>query len=144
MWQARGNVSERESLSDRALRFARALIVGGGATIVDFSLLVACIRLLGMTPTLARLPALCAGASVQFFGNRNFTFRAQAGNLSRQARYFVAAELLPLALNFWLFSWLATKVHAVPPELLSFVGTFVVFVTFTYPMRRLVIFKVPS
>jgi len=35
-------------------------------------------------------------------------------------------------------------VHGVAPELLSFAGTFVVFVTFAYPMRRLVIFKLPS
>jgi hypothetical protein len=35
-------------------------------------------------------------------------------------------------------------VHFVPPELLSFAGTFVVFVTFAYPVRRLLIFKIPS
>ena len=137
-------VSEAERWSDRALRFVRALIVGSGATLVDFSLFSACIRLIGMTPTAARLPALCAGASVQFFGNRSFTFRAQAGSLSRQARFFVAAELFTLLLNFGLFSWLAPQVHGVAPELLSFVGTFVVFVTFAYPMRRLVIFKLPD
>jgi len=140
----RRTVSEGEHLSVRALRFARALIVGGGATLVDFSLFSTCIRLIGMTPTAARLPALCAGASVQFFGNRSFTFRAQAGSLSRQARFFVAAELVTLLLNFGVFSWLVPQVHGVAPELLSFAGTFVVFVTFAYPMRRLVIFKLPS
>jgi putative flippase GtrA len=136
-------VSDDEGLSERALRFARALIVGSGATLVDFSLFTTCIRLVGMTPTAARLPALCAGASVQFFGNRSYTFRAQAGSLSRQARFFVAAEVTTLLLNFAVFSWLVPKVRGVPPELLSFVGTFVVFVTFAYPMRRLVIFKLP-
>jgi hypothetical protein len=35
-------------------------------------------------------------------------------------------------------------VHGVPPELVSFFGTFVVFITFAYPMRRLVIFKLPN
>ena len=97
-----------------------------------------------MTPTAARLPALCAGASLQFFGNRSFTFRAQAGSLSRQARLFVAAELATLLLNFFLFRWLVPQVHGVPPELLSFAGTFIVFVTFAYPLRRLLIFKLPS
>jgi putative flippase GtrA len=134
-------VSER--LSERLLRFARALIVGSGATLIDFSLFSTCIRWIGMTPVAARLPALCAGASVQFFGNRSFTFRAQAGSLSRQARYFVAAELLTLLLNFAIFSWLVPRVHGVAPELLSFAGTFIVFVGFAYPMRRLVIFKPP-
>lgn len=136
-------MSEPERWSDRAFRFARALIVGSGATLVDFSLFSACIRLIGMTPTAARLPALCAGASLQFFGNRSFTFRAQAGSLSRQARFFVAAELFTLLLNYGLFSWLVPRVPGVAPEILSFVGTFVTFVTFAYPMRRLVIFKLP-
>src|SRR5882757_4268294 len=143
MWQGWPEVSEGERLSDRALRFARALIVGSGATLVDFSLLTTCIRLVGMTPTAARLPALCAGASVQFFGNRTFTFRAQAGSLSRQARFFVAAELVTLLLNFGVFSWLVPRVHGIAPELVSFAGSFLVFVTFAYPMRRLVIFKLP-
>ena len=139
-----GNVNEAERLSDRALRFLRALIVGSGATLVDFSLFSTCIRLVGMTPTAARLPALCAGASVQFFGNRSFTFRAQAGSLSRQARFFVAAELVTLLMNYGVFSWLVPRVHGIAPELVSFAGTFIVFVTFAYPMRRLVIFKLPS
>lgn len=137
-------MSQRDRLGVRALRFGRALIVGGGATLVDFSLFSTCIRLVGMTPTTARLPALVAGASVQFFGNRTFTFRAQAGSLSRQARFFVAAELVTLLLNFVLFSWLVPQVQGVAPELLSFAGTFIVFVTFAYPMRRLVIFKLPD
>ena len=139
-----GNVNEAERLSERALRFVRALIVGSGATLVDFSLFSTCIRLVGMTPTAARLPALCAGASVQFFGNRTFTFRAQAGSLPRQARSFVAAELVTLLLNYGVFSWLVPRVHGIAPELVSFAGTFIVFVAFAYPMRRLVIFKMPS
>ena len=81
---------------------------------------------------------------MQFFGNRSFTFRAQAGSLSRQARFFVAAELVTLLLNYGVFSWLVPRVHGIAPELVSFAGTFVVFVTFAYPMRRLVIFKLPG
>jgi len=83
-------------------------------------------------------------ASVQFFGNRSFTFRAQAGSLSRQARFFVVVELAALLMNYFLFRWLVPKVHVLPPELVSFLGTFIVFVTFAYPMRRLVIFKLPE
>ena len=65
--------NRRESLGERALRFARALVVGSGATLVDFSVLTACIRLAQIAPTSARLPALVAGASVQFFGNRTYS-----------------------------------------------------------------------
>ena len=144
MWSADENVNEAERWTDRALRFVRALLVGSGATLVDFSLFSACIRLVGMTPIAARLPALCAGASVQFFGNRTYTFRAQAGSISRQARFFVVAELVTLLMNYGVFSWLVPRVHGIAPELVSFAGTFLVFVTFAYPVRRLVIFKLPS
>ena len=133
-----------EALLTRFFRFVRALIVGSGATLVDFSVLTTCIRLAGLAPTSARLPALLAGASVQFFGNRTYTFRARAGRIGRQAKLFVCAEALTLALNYSLFRFLAPRVHFVPPEVVSFAGTFIVFVTFAYPVRRLVIFKVPS
>jgi putative flippase GtrA len=124
------------------LRFARALVVGSGATLVDFSVFTTCIRVAGIAPTWARLPALVAGASVQFIGNRTFTFRAQAGNLTRQAKLFLAAELVTLALNWTAFRFLVPRITVVPAELIAFIGSFIVFVVFAYPMRRLVIFRV--
>jgi putative flippase GtrA len=133
-----------EPLLVRFFRFVRAIIVGSGATLVDFSVLTSCIRLVGLAPTSARLPALLAGASVQFFGNRTFTFRAQAGRIGRQAKLFLCAEVVTLASNYVLFRFLAARVHFVPPEVVSFAASFVVFVTFSYPVRMLVIFKVPS
>jgi putative flippase GtrA len=132
-----------ETFFDRAARFARALVVGGGATIVDFSVLTTCIRVAGIAPTTARLPALLCGAAVQFFGNRTFTFRAQRGRISRQAVLFVLFEAATLAMNFSLYRVLAPRITIVPPEITSFLGTFIVFVGFAYPMRKLVIFKVP-
>ncbi|HKQ71626.1 MAG TPA: GtrA family protein [Polyangiaceae bacterium] len=119
----------------------RALVVGSGATLVDVSVLSTCIYVAGLAPTSARVPALLAGASVQFFGNRTYTFRAQAGRIGRQAKLFIAAELCALALNYGLFRWLVPRVHFIPPVLTSFVGTFIVFITFAYPIRRLVIFR---
>jgi putative flippase GtrA len=133
-----------ESLLTRLFRFVRALIVGSGATLVDFSVLTTCIRLAGLAPTTARLPALMAGASVQFFGNRTYTFRARAERIGRQAKLFIIAEVITFALNYTLFRLLVARVHFAPPEALSFAGTFIVFVTFAYPVRRLVIFKVPA
>ena len=80
-----------ETWLTRAFRFGRALMVGSGATLVDFSIFTTCVRAIDVAPTHARLPALLAGACVQFVGNRRFTFRAQAGRLSRQLKLFVAA-----------------------------------------------------
>jgi putative flippase GtrA len=120
------------------------LIVGSGATLADFSVFETCVRAAGIAPGSARLPALVTGACCQFFGNRAFTFRASAGKLSRQARLFVLAEAITLALNWSLFQLLLKHIPSVAPELLSFLGTFLVFVSFAYPVRRLVIFRLPE
>ncbi|HMI86034.1 MAG TPA: GtrA family protein [Polyangiaceae bacterium] len=134
----------RESFFDRSYRFARTIIVGSGATAIDFVVLTSCIRVAGLPPVAARVPALIAGATFQFFGNRTFAFRAQAGSVSRQAKLFVAAEVVAVLLNVSLYRWLVPRIQVLPPELTSFVGTFIVFVTFGYPVRKLVIFRVPE
>ncbi|MDF2694781.1 MAG: hypothetical protein K0S65_3164 [Labilithrix sp.] len=131
----------KERLIDRVWRFTRACIVGGGATLVDLSVLTTCIRLLGVAPVSARIPALVAGASVQFFGNRTFTFRAQSKDMARQAKLFVVFEIATLALNWTIYRVLQPRLTMIPPELVSFLGTFATFVLFAYPARRLVIFR---
>jgi putative flippase GtrA len=133
-----------EPLLQRVLRFGRAVIVGSGATLADFSVFTTCVRLAGMAPSAARLPALLTGACFQFFGNRSFTFRAQAGKLTRQAWLFVIAEGITLGLNWSIFHLLVTHVDGVAPELLGFLGTFVTFVAFAYPVRRWVVFRMPT
>jgi len=130
-----------EPLLTRAWRFGRALIVGSGATLVDFSIFTTCVRAIDIAPAHARLPALVAGACVQFVGNRSFTFRAQSGRLARQLQLFLVAELVTLALNWSIFQLLLARVHGLPPELVSFLGTGLVFLVFAYPVRKLVIFK---
>lgn len=132
-----------ESLYTRALRFGRALVVGSGATLVDFSIFSTCVRAIDVAPTHARLPALLAGACVQFVGSRGYTFRARAGKLSRQLKLFLAAEAITLGLNWSIFQLLIRRIHGLPPELVSFLGTGLVFVIFAYPVRRLVIFRLP-
>ncbi len=132
-----------ETWLTRAWRFGRALVVGSGATLVDFSIFTTCVRAIDVAPAQARLPALLAGACVQFVGNRRFTFRAQAGKLSRQVKLFLMAEAVTLGLNWAVFQLLLRHVHGVPAELVSFLGTGLVFLLFAYPVRRLVIFKLP-
>jgi putative flippase GtrA len=132
-----------EPLIDRLRRFSRALMVGSGATLIDFSILTTAIRVFDVAPASARLPALVAGASFQFFGNRSFTFRAQAGRITRQAKLFVLAELATLLFNYGTFRLLVPRVTFLPPELVSFLGTVIVFVGFAYPIRKLVVFRLP-
>ncbi len=132
----------KETLSTRGFRFSRALMVGACATAADFAVLTTLVRLIQVSPAYARFPALLTGCLVQFFGNRGFTFRAQEGRLSRQARLFLLFESTTLGLNLLLFQGLLKVLPAVAPELLSFLGTFVVFVAFNYPIRKHVIFLV--
>ena len=132
-----------EPLARRLWRFARAAIVGSGATLADFTIFETGTRLLGITPSVARLPALVTGACFQFFGNRSFTFRAQTGSLTRQAWLFLVAEAITLGLNWSVFHVLVTRVQGAPPELLGIVGTSLTFVGFAYPVRRLVVFRLP-
>jgi putative flippase GtrA len=134
--------AEGEALHVRAFRFSRALIVGGFATLGDFTVLTTLVRLLGVDPAWARAPALATGACIQFLGNRTFTFRAQAGRLSRQAKLFLVFETVTLLLNWLIYQGLLRALPGVAPELISFLGTFLVFVCFNYPMRKNVIFLV--
>jgi putative flippase GtrA len=133
---------EIESLLPRVMRFLRSALVGGAATIVDFATLECCARLLGMEPTHAKLPALAAGALVQFVGSRTFAFRARGGSMRRQAALFALTELATLSMN-WLMFRLLVGALRVPMELANAVGTFVVFAGFSYPMWRAV-FRVPA
>lgn len=127
------------------LRFGRALVVGSGATLADFSVFETCVRVIGIAPGSARLPALVTGACCQFIGNRTFTFRAGAGKLSRQAQLFLLAEAITLALNWGIFQLLLEQLpSSVPPELVSLLGTFLVFIGFAYPVRRRVVFRLPE
>lgn len=133
-----------EPLLTRALRFGRALVVGSGATLTDFSIFTTCVRLVGIAPTTARLPALLAGACVQFIGNRGYTFRAKSGSLPRQVKLFLIAEAVTLGLNWSIFQLLIRHLGTLPPEIVGFMGTGLVFVTFAYPVRRLIVFRIDS
>ncbi len=135
---------QRKPRLESMWRFGRALIVGSGATLCDFSVFTTCVRLAGIAPATARIPALIAGASCQFVGNRSFTFRAQSGSLSRQAKLFLVVEAITLGLNWSIFRLLLGNIPGVAPELLGFLGTFLVFVGFAYPVRRWVVFRLPA
>jgi putative flippase GtrA len=125
----------------RFFRLVRALLVGAVATAADLAVLTLGIRLLSLAPELARGPALLTGALVQFFGNRRYTFRAERGSLARHARLFLLFEASAYVANLLLYGALVGQLRAIPPELVSFLGTFLIFVTYSYPMRRLVIFR---
>jgi putative flippase GtrA len=133
----------REPLAERFFRFVRTLVVGTWATVADFAVLMLCVRALEIDPALARAPALLVGALVQFFGSRSYAFRAQAGSLPRQAKLFVLHEVVGLPLNLLMFRLLLPFVTFVPAEITSLLANFVVFLLYSYPVRRFIVFSLP-
>ena len=121
-----------------ALRVVRSLLVGGAATLVDLGVLALLVELAHLPALVANIPALLAGALVQFLGCRYFVFQhGNGGSVGKQAGGFAAVELATLALNGLAFHVLVAGVH-VPYVIARPLGTFLVFGAFSYPMWRLV------
>jgi putative flippase GtrA len=133
-----------ESLAERFFRFVRTLVVGSLATVADFAVLVICVRLLTLDPAIARAPALLAGGLVQFFGCRSYAFRAQAGSVSRQAKLFVLHEAIGIPLNLFTFRLMLSGMGFAPAEVVSLLANFVVFLIYSYPVRRFIVFSLPA
>jgi len=121
----------------RVIRFLRGAGVGIAATAADLMALAVLVELFTLAPTVANVPALLVGALVQFLGCRHLVFDAAGGSLRRQAVGFALAEAGTLALNGLAFHLLVT-LTPVPYALARPVGTFVVFVGFSYPVWHLV------
>ncbi|MCA8938802.1 MAG: GtrA family protein [Planctomycetes bacterium] len=115
--------------------FLRSSAAGLVATAVDIGVLSLCIRVFGMDARLASLPALLAGALVQFFGNRHWAFRAGEGCVKRQALWFTLVEVVTLGLNALLYDILVGPLRQsqIPPELTRALSTNLVFLVWSYP-----------
>src|SRR5262245_52719737 len=86
-------------LAARLATFARSMLTGGAATLADLAVIALAVGVLHASPRAANIPALVVGATVQFFGNRHFAFRAASGKIQRQALLFIASEVVAMALN---------------------------------------------
>lgn len=118
---------------ETALRFARGAGVGVVATVVDLLTLALLVEVASLHPTLANVPALLVGAAVQFVGCRHVVFGAGDGSLRRQLVGFALAEAGTLLLNALAFHALVT-LTPVPYALARPLGTFLVFIGFSYPV----------
>jgi putative flippase GtrA len=122
------------------LRFLRALLAGGAATLVDLGVLALLVSLVGMSPRAANVPALVAGGLVAFVANRHFVFRAAAGSIVRQATLYVLVEAVALGLNGVLYDVVmrALATHGAWYAAVRLVTSHVVFLAWCFPMWRLV------
>jgi len=130
-----------DGLRARLMCLARTLLVGFWANVVDFALLAACVRWLHIEAMPSRCNALVLSGVLTFVGCRAFAFRARAGSVPRQAGRFVLAEVAGVALNLLSFRLCAVCAPLLAPEVVSFVANALVFVGFSYPVRRLLVFS---
>lgn len=120
----------------RLATFARSALTGGAATLVDLGVVAFAVGVLHAPAASANVPALLAGAVVQFIGNRRFAFRAQGGDVRRQAILFAITEAVTLILNGLLYHLVATHLAlgAASAVAARAVTTNLVFVCWSYPV----------
>jgi putative flippase GtrA len=122
----------------RLLELLRAGLAGIAATATDIAVLAVLVTVFGVSPRVASFPALVAGGTVNFLGNRHFAFRAADGHLGKQAIGYVAVELVALALNALLYDAVLrsfpSTVHAY--WAVRLVTTHAVFLFWSYPLWR--------
>jgi putative flippase GtrA len=126
------------SRTARLATFARSALTGGAATLVDLAVIAFAVGLLHLAPAVANVPALLAGAVVQFFGNRHFAFRGGSGGLARQAGLFAITEAVTMLLNGVLYHLIVTHVTlgTAGAVLVRAVTTNLVFVLWSYPVWK--------
>jgi putative flippase GtrA len=122
----------------RLLELLRAGLAGALATATDLATLSVLVTVFGVGPRVASFPALLAGGTVNFLGNRHFAFRAADGHLGKQAMGYAAVELVALALNALLYD---AVLRAFPSAAQAYwvvrlVTTHAVFLFWSYPLWR--------
>lgn len=129
------------SRRERWIRFFRATIAGAAATLTDLLVLAVLVSGLGLRARVANVPALLAGGTVNFLGNRHFAFRATEGSVVRQAVLYALVELVALGLNGVLYDQTeqALALHGAPSWsylAVRLVTSNVVFLFWSYPLWR--------
>lgn len=129
----------------RLATFLRSALTGGAATLADLAVIGFAVGVLHASAAAANLPALAAGAVVQFLGNRHFAFRAQGGDVRRQVLLFALAEGVTLLLNGLLYHLVATRLTPGPmgAVIVRAVTTNAVFLLWSYPVWSR-IFRAPE
>jgi putative flippase GtrA len=134
----------RRARVEQLLCFVRMLVVGFWANVLDFALLAVCFRWLHIDAMPSRCIALVLSGVLTFVGSRNFAFRAKDQSVPKQAGRFLVAEVLGVGLNLASFKMCTSLAPFTAPELVSFAANALVFIGFSYPVRRLLVFTTPS
>ncbi|MGZ3686708.1 MAG: GtrA family protein [Bdellovibrionota bacterium] len=123
-------------------RLGRSAIVGGLATGTCIGALAIMVQFFGFSPQKANAPSLATAVLVQFFGNRHYVFKALHREALKQMIPFMLVEAAAFLLNVTFFDFVVknTSIHY---TLVRLAGTFLVFISFSFPLWHWV-FRKPT
>ncbi|MBL8679767.1 MAG: GtrA family protein [Myxococcales bacterium] len=125
----------RARLIDHLGRIGRSGLIGIVCVTIDLVVLYVLTKLAGFEPWIAKVFSFSTATIVQFLGNREFTFRASEGKISRQAVYYAIVEVAAFGLNIASFHFLRRAQPASWPLWLpAIVAGAISFWLFTYPI----------
>ncbi len=117
------------------MTFVKSVLVGGLATIADLVSLAVLVEVFALSPSVANVPALLLGVLVQYFGNKYLAFEDRSRDHLRQGSQFALVEAAALALNAALFQ-IGITALGLPYPVARVLGSFLVYVGFSYPLWR--------
>jgi putative flippase GtrA len=121
--------------------FTRHQLASLGATAVDFSVMIACVRWLDWTPVSGTVAGATCGAVTNFALHRHWTFTDHASPLPGQWLRYAAVSAASLGWNV-LGEWLLAMVAGVPYVAARALIAAVVGGLWNFPMHRYVVFPV--
>ena len=133
---------QRPTLTQRLWTFARTSTVGLFATLCDLTMLFLLIHVAGMSDELANVPSLLPGMVVMFFGTKYFAFEDRSRHVVKQGGRFLFVEAWAVAINAMLYHLLVRET-GLQYMLARMLGTFLVYVGFSFPFWTFIFRKTP-
>lgn len=99
-------------------RFARFALVGGGATLLQYGLLILFIEVLYANPVFASAAAFCLSAGANYWLNYHFTFTSQRQHAQTLPRFLLVA-LAGLGINTGSFAALQAVLHYLAAQVIA-------------------------
>lgn len=120
--------------------FTRSQVTAASASLVDFGLLFFLTEVVGLWYVASVACGAAAGATTNFLLNRHWTFNAAHDRWHDQAFRYFAVSSGSLLLNTG-GTWAVTEWGQLPYGFSVFIVSFVVGLSFNYPLQRYFVFK---
>lgn len=111
-------------------RFLKFAITGGSALAIDMAVYILCTRKLGIPYIPSRALSLAVAVVWSFTLNRQWTFRATAGNIRQQAPRFLAVLVCTSIINLALMKFGITVLRLYDIAVILINSVIIVFINF--------------